>query len=98
MLTFSMSLRRTPHFDPKWMHLRATTVTMATMLGAYGCALLIEQKAGPHVDSIVQCVMIASALGRIQRVHSASWQGSSVSRRPHPRRIRPCPPLGSRSA
>ncbi|MFE5158834.1 FUSC family protein [Streptomyces sp. NPDC056697] len=68
MLTFSMPLRRTPRFDPKWLHLRATAVTMATVLGAYGCALLIEQKAGLHVDSIVQCVVIASALGRIQRV------------------------------
>ncbi|MFF4480784.1 FUSC family protein [Streptomyces sp. NPDC001520] len=68
MLTFSMPLRRTPRFDPTWMHLRATAVAMATVLGAYGCALLIEQKAGLHVDSIVQCVVIASALGRIQRV------------------------------
>ncbi|AQW46988.1 hypothetical protein SHXM_00451 [Streptomyces hygroscopicus] len=68
MLTFSMPLRRTLHFDPRWMHLRATAVTMATVLGTYGCARLIGHKAGLRVDSIVQCVVIASALGRIQRV------------------------------
>lgn len=63
-----MPLRRTLHFDPRWMHLRATAVTMGAVLGAYGCALLIEHEAGLHVDSIVQCVVIASALGRTQRV------------------------------
>ncbi|MFE2187261.1 hypothetical protein [Streptomyces sp. NPDC059455] len=39
-------LRRAPRFDPKWLRLRATAVTMATVLGTYGWALLIEHAAG----------------------------------------------------
>lgn len=38
------------------------------MLGTYGWALLIEHAAGLHVDSVVQAVVIASSLGRVQRV------------------------------
>ncbi|TMU98778.1 hypothetical protein [Streptomyces sp. DASNCL29] len=67
MRTFSARLRRALRFDPKWLHLRATAVTMATVLGTYGWALLIERAAGLHVDSVVQAVVIASSLGRVQR-------------------------------
>ncbi|MFD8734222.1 FUSC family protein [Streptomyces sp. NPDC059618] len=41
---------------------------MATVLGVYGLALLVEHEAGLHVDSVVQAVVIASALGRVQRL------------------------------
>ncbi|MFF3446365.1 FUSC family protein [Streptomyces sp. NPDC002667] len=41
---------------------------MATVLGAYGLALLVEHEAGLRVDSVVQAVVIASALGRVQRL------------------------------
>ncbi|MFS7871830.1 FUSC family protein [Streptomyces asiaticus] len=68
MRTFSARLRRALHFDPEWLHLRATAVTMATVLGTYGWALLIERTAGLHVDSVIQAVVIASSLGRVQRV------------------------------
>lgn len=68
LLTLSASLRRALHFDPRWVHLRATAVTMATVLGTYGWALLVEHTAELHVDSVVQAVVIASALGRVQRV------------------------------
>ncbi|MEU0430264.1 FUSC family protein [Streptomyces sp. NPDC006290] len=50
------------------MYLRTTVVTMATVLGTYGWALLVEHEAGLHVDSVVQAVVIASALGRAQRL------------------------------
>lgn len=41
---------------------------MATVLGTYGWALLVEHEAGLRVDSVVQAVVIASALGRVQRL------------------------------
>ncbi|MFI0960530.1 FUSC family protein [Streptomyces sp. NPDC021080] len=50
------------------MFLRTTAVGMATVLGTYGLALLVEHEAGLHVDSVVQAVVIASALGRVQRL------------------------------
>ncbi|MFJ6836957.1 FUSC family protein [Streptomyces sp. NPDC091209] len=50
------------------MYLRTTAVSMATVLGTYGWALLVEHEAGLHVDSVVQAVVIASALGRVQRL------------------------------
>ncbi|MFD9464148.1 FUSC family protein [Streptomyces sp. NPDC060027] len=65
--TFLRSTRRAPHFDPRGMHLRATAVTMATVLGTYGWALFVEREAGLRVGSVAQAVVIASALGRVQR-------------------------------
>ncbi|MEY2244901.1 FUSC family protein [Streptomyces sp. BF23-18] len=41
---------------------------MVTVLGTYGWALLVEHQAGLRVDSVVQAVVIASALGRVQRL------------------------------
>ncbi|MER5473033.1 FUSC family protein [Streptomyces sp. NPDC002685] len=41
---------------------------MATVLGTYAWALLVEHEAGLRVDSVVQAVVIASALGRVQRL------------------------------
>ncbi|MFF4535215.1 FUSC family protein [Streptomyces aureus] len=41
---------------------------MAMVLGTYGLALLVEHEAGLRVDSVVQAVVIASALGRVQRL------------------------------
>ncbi|MFF3405079.1 FUSC family protein [Streptomyces sp. NPDC002742] len=41
---------------------------MATVLGTYGWALLVEHEAGLRVDSVVRAVVIASALGRVQRL------------------------------
>ncbi|GHD36187.1 FUSC family protein [Streptomyces galbus] len=67
MLTFPRSLHRALHFDPDGGHLRATAVTTATVLGTYGWALLVEHLAGLHTDSLVQAVVVASALGRVQR-------------------------------
>ncbi|MFF8930932.1 FUSC family protein [Streptomyces longwoodensis] len=67
MLTFPRSLRRALHFDPDGRHLRTTAVTTATVLGTYGWALLGEHRAGLHADSLVQAVVVASALGRVQR-------------------------------
>lgn len=56
-----------PPLAPDGRHLRATVVTMATVLGTYGWALLVEHLAGLHADSLVQAVVVASALGRVQR-------------------------------
>src|SRR3712207_5494318 len=67
MLTFPRSLRRALPCDPDGRHLRATAVTTATVLGTYGWALLVEHRAGLHADSLVQAVVVASALGRVQR-------------------------------
>ncbi|MFF7329098.1 FUSC family protein [Streptomyces sp. NPDC008150] len=67
LLNFSLSLRRALHFDRGWFHLRATAVSTATVLGTYGWSLLVEREAGLHVDSVVQAVVIASSLGRVQR-------------------------------
>ncbi|MFF5758046.1 FUSC family protein [Streptomyces longwoodensis] len=67
MLTLPRSLRRTLPVDPDGRHLRATVVTMATVLGTYGWALSVEHLAGLHADSLVQAVVVASALGRVQR-------------------------------
>ncbi|MFC4508010.1 FUSC family protein [Streptomyces vulcanius] len=62
-----MIIRRAYLFDPAWLYLRTTAVTMATVLGAYGWALFVEHEAGLRVDSVVQAVVVASALGRVQR-------------------------------
>ncbi|MFB7241724.1 FUSC family protein [Streptomyces populi] len=43
-------------------------MSTATVLGTYGLALLVEHEAGLRVDSVVQAVVIASALGRVQRL------------------------------
>lgn len=66
--TFLRSTCRALHFDPRGTHLRATAVTMATVLGTYGWALFVEHEAGLRVDSLVQAVVLASALGRVQRL------------------------------
>ncbi|WP_339133854.1 FUSC family protein [Streptomyces sp. f51] len=62
------STRRALHFDPRGTYLRTTAVSMATVLGVYGLALLVEHEAGLRVDSVVRAVVIASALGRVQRL------------------------------
>ncbi|MGW2642790.1 FUSC family protein [Streptomyces sp. NPDC001348] len=63
-----MSLRQALRFDADRLHLRTTVVAMATVLGTYGWSLFIEHVAGLRVDSVVQAVVVASALGRVQRV------------------------------
>lgn len=65
---FSKSTCRALHFDPRGVRLRAAAVSMATVLGVYGWALLVEHEAGLRVDSVVRAVVIASALGRVQRL------------------------------
>ncbi|MHB9862774.1 FUSC family protein [Streptomyces sp. YIM S03343] len=68
MLTFPASARRALRFRPTaWLHLRTATVSMGTVLGTYGCALLVERLAGLRVDSVIGAVVVASALGRAQR-------------------------------
>ncbi|MFD3590115.1 FUSC family protein [Streptomyces sp. NPDC058683] len=67
MLTFWRSLRQTLRFDPTGLYLRQTAVVMGTVLGTYGWALLIEHLAGLRVDSVVQAVVVAFSLGRVQR-------------------------------
>jgi hypothetical protein len=67
MRTFSVALRRALRFDTAWLHLRTTAVTMGTVLGTYAWSLLVEHLAGLRVDSVVQAVVVASALGRVQR-------------------------------
>ncbi|MGW7381532.1 FUSC family protein [Streptomyces sp. NPDC054794] len=62
-----MALRRALRFDPGLLHLRATAVSMGTVLGTYGWALFVEHAAGLRVDSVVQAVVVASAFGRVQR-------------------------------
>ncbi|CAL9324865.1 FUSC family protein [Streptomyces sp. SudanB182_2057] len=67
MRTFPGAVRRVLRWDGDGAHLRAAAVTTGTVLGAYGWSLFIERVAGLRVDSIVQAVVIASALGRVQR-------------------------------
>ncbi|MEU6229723.1 FUSC family protein [Streptomyces sp. NPDC047042] len=63
------ALRHALHFDPGLRMLRATALGMATVLGTYGWSLWIENRAGLHVDSVVQAVVISSSFARVQRVH-----------------------------
>jgi hypothetical protein len=78
--TFLESARRALRFDPRGAHLRATAVTMATVLGTYGWALLVEHEAGLRADSVVRAVVIASALGRAQRLFDRTdrWSACAV--------------------
>jgi hypothetical protein len=62
------ALHRTFRFDTGLAHLRATAVTMAGVLGTWAAALLVERWAGLHVDTVIQAVVIASSLGRVQRL------------------------------
>jgi hypothetical protein len=62
------ALHRTFHFDTGLAHLRDTAVTMTGVLGTWAAALLVERWAGLRVDAVIQAVVIASSLGRAQRV------------------------------
>nr|WSY51491.1 FUSC family protein [Streptomyces sp. NBC_00886] len=67
LLTITASLRRALRFDPGLWYLRATAVSVATLLGTYGWSLYIEHEAGLYVDSVVQAVVISASFGRVQR-------------------------------
>ncbi|MFD9395942.1 hypothetical protein ACFWBB_35940 [Streptomyces sp. NPDC060000] len=59
-----MILRSAYLFGPAWLHLRTTSVSMATLLGTYGWALLVEHGAG--------CGWTASCGPRWSPRHSAA--------------------------
>ncbi|MFJ4668085.1 FUSC family protein [Kitasatospora purpeofusca] len=66
MSSYFSRLSRAVHFDPGLRLLRATAVTTAAMLAAYGSALLIEHFADLRVDVVVQAVVLAATAARVQ--------------------------------
>ncbi|MCG0286864.1 hypothetical protein [Streptomyces sp. PSAA01] len=95
MLTLTVPLRRALHFDPGWMHLRATAVTMATVLGAYGTPRDHSTEEGRSTGTgSGRAVRTVATIDAQLHTHPRAFGKPPITPTPNPAAP---PPLGSRS-